>query len=95
MTVTDHTRATSDAAHSHGLAAPTPDASRADRPTSFDVDAFAMPTGREEDWRFSAVRDLAPVLKDVEAGGALNWDVPDLPDGVTLTDLDVARGVGS
>ncbi|WP_238581633.1 Fe-S cluster assembly protein SufD [Demequina aestuarii] len=90
MTVTDHTRATSDAAHSHGLAAPTPDASRADRPTSFDVDAFAMPTGREEDWRFSAVRDLAPVLADVEAGGTLDWSVPDLPEGVTLTDLDVA-----
>ncbi len=35
--------------------------SRADRPTSFDLDAIAVPTGREEDWRFTPmkrVRDL-------------------------------------
>ncbi|MFN3866453.1 MAG: Fe-S cluster assembly protein SufD [Demequina sp.] len=89
MTVTDHTRATADAAHTHGLGTPTPDASRADRPTSFDVDAFAVPTGREEEWRFSAIRDLAPVLQDVDAEGSLEWDVPELPEGVTLTDLDV------
>ena len=88
MTVTDHTQAKADEAHSHGLGTPTPDASRADRPVSFDVDAFGVPTGREEQWRFSAVRDLAPVFADEPVEGHLEWDVPDLPEGVTLTEID-------
>ena len=33
--------------------------SRAERLTSFDVADFALPTGREEEWRFSPVRGLA------------------------------------
>lgn len=34
-------------------------ASRADRPTSFDLAAIPVPTGREEDWRFTPVQELA------------------------------------
>ena len=52
---TDHSRATLAGAHSDGAI---PNASRADRPTSFDPDDFAVPTGREENWRFSPVRQL-------------------------------------
>ncbi|WP_062381352.1 Fe-S cluster assembly protein SufD [Demequina pelophila] len=84
MTVTDHSQATADKAHSHGII---PDASRADRPTSFDVDAFPVPSGREENWRFSAVRDLKPLFADEPVDGHLEWTVPDLPAGVTLAQV--------
>ncbi|WP_296664766.1 Fe-S cluster assembly protein SufD [Demequina sp.] len=88
MTVTDHSQATVDAAHTHGVGATVPDSSRADRRTSFDVDAFPMPTGREENWRFSAMRDLAPLFKDEAVDGRLEWTTSDLPAGVTLTQVD-------
>ncbi|WP_169746276.1 Fe-S cluster assembly protein SufD [Demequina flava] len=90
MTVTDHSRATADTAHSHGLGTPTPDASRADRPTSFEVSDFTVPGGREEEWRFSPLKDIKPMLADEATSGHLEWDVPELPAGVTLTDIDVA-----
>ncbi|GMA37362.1 hypothetical protein GCM10025876_35660 [Demequina litorisediminis] len=90
MTVTDHSRATADAAHTHGLGTPTPDASRADRPTSFEVDSFTVPTGREEEWRFSPTKALAPVFVDEAVDGHLEWDVPELPAGVTLTEVSTA-----
>lgn len=63
---TDHTRATADHAHSHGVAAP--ESSRASRPTSFDVADFPVPTGREEEWRFSPVDRLAPLFAADTAG---------------------------
>lgn len=58
---TDHSRASADQAHSHGVAA-VPEASRAARPTSFEVTDFTVPTGREEEWRFSPVDRLAPLF---------------------------------
>jgi Fe-S cluster assembly protein SufD len=84
LTLTDHTQATADAAHSHGIV---PDASRADRPTSFDVEAFPLPTGREENWRFSPVRELAPLFADEPAAGHLAWTTSELPAGVSLTQV--------
>ncbi|WP_029287634.1 Fe-S cluster assembly protein SufD [Cellulomonas sp. HZM] len=59
---TDHTRATADEAHTHGVGATVPEASRAARPTSFDVADFPVPTGREEEWRFSPIARLAPLF---------------------------------
>lgn len=91
MTVTDHTRATADAAHSHGTV---PALSRADRPTSFDVDVFPVPTGREENWRFSAVRDLAPLFVDAATDGSLDWSVAALPAGVTLGAVEASQAQG-
>jgi Fe-S cluster assembly protein SufD len=41
-----------------------PDQSRAARRRSFEVDAFALPTGREEEWRFTPVDRLGNVLSD-------------------------------
>ncbi|OLT19854.1 Fe-S cluster assembly protein SufD [Ornithinimicrobium sp. CNJ-824] len=41
-----------------------PDQSRAARTRSFDVDAFGLPTGREEEWRFTPVDRLGHVLSD-------------------------------
>lgn len=86
MTVTDHTRATADAAHSHGVGT-APDASRADRPTSFDPDVFGVPNGREEQWRFSALADLKPLLSLEGGDGHLTWDVPALPAGVSWVEV--------
>src|SRR5713101_4428849 len=42
--------------HSHG--AVVPQSSRAEWFTSFDVDAFEVPGGREEIWRFTPMRRL-------------------------------------
>ncbi|KQY43699.1 Fe-S cluster assembly protein SufD [Cellulomonas sp. Root137] len=58
---TDHSKATADGSHSHGVG-PLPEASRASRPTSFDVADFAVPNGREEEWRFAPVGRLAPLF---------------------------------
>ena len=43
-----------------------PDQSRAARTRSFDVEDFPVPTGREEEWRFTPVDRL---------GGVLRWSV--------------------
>lgn len=85
MTVTDHTRATSDAAHSHGQVVP--DASRADRPTSFDPEVFEVPNNRIEQWRFSALSDLKPVFALEGGEGHLTFDVPALPAGVEFVEV--------
>ncbi len=89
---TDHSRATADEAHSHGVGA-APETSRASRRTSFDVADFPPPSGREEEWRFSPVDKLAGVLADEPAGGHLTWTVPALPDGVTLTEVAADEAV--
>ncbi len=49
-----------------------PEVSRADRVRSRDVEDFAVPTGREEEWRFTPlhrVRALFDVVPAAEAGG--------------------------
>lgn len=84
---TDHSRARADEAHSHGVGAAAPESSRASRPRSFDVTSFPLPTGREEEWRFTPVDKLASVLADEPVDGHLTWTVPDLPAGVTLTEI--------
>lgn len=61
----------------------TPESSRGARATSFDVADFPMPTGREEDWRFTPVDRLTALLRDTHSGAHLAWDA-ELPDGVTL-----------
>jgi Fe-S cluster assembly protein SufD len=78
--------------HSHG--AGVPDASRAERTTSFDVADFPVPTGREEDWRFTPVDRLGVLLTEGPSEpGAVTVEVQ-APDGVTqrpaaTTDPDV------
>ena len=81
---TDHSRATLAGAHSDGAI---PNASRADRPTSFDPDDFAVPTGREENWRFSPVRQLKAMFANEGGEGHLAWETSSLPDGVTFTEV--------
>lgn len=43
--------------HSHGGAV-VPQSSRGERFTSYDVEAFEVPGGREEDWRFTPIKRL-------------------------------------
>ncbi len=59
---TDHSRATADGAHSHGVDGSGVQGSRADRVTSFDLDVIPVPSGREEEWRFSPVARIAPLF---------------------------------
>lgn len=88
---TDHSKATADGAHAHVYNGTTvPDKSRAERLTTFDAEAFGVPNGREENWRFSPVRDLAPVFALEGGQGHLAWDLPTLPAGVTFTEVSAA-----
>ncbi|MBL0885289.1 Fe-S cluster assembly protein SufD [Myceligenerans indicum] len=61
---TDHSRAVADGAHTHspGAASAAPQGSRAERLTSFSLDDIPVPTGREEEWRFSPVARIQPLF---------------------------------
>jgi len=72
-------------AHSHGGPAPT--GSPAERFTSADPDAFARPTGREEEWRFTPMRRVRQLLDGAPSQARLQWDT-DLPEGVELTSVE-------
>ncbi|MGH4013326.1 MAG: Fe-S cluster assembly protein SufD [Pseudonocardiaceae bacterium] len=72
------------AAHAHG--ADVPMVSRGQRFTSYDVDAFEVPTGREEDWRFTPLRRLRGLHKGVEATGTAQISVQP-PSGVTVEEV--------
>jgi Fe-S cluster assembly protein SufD len=61
--------------HSHGVGAVIPAASRASQFASFDVDAFEIPGGREEIWRFTPLKRLRDLHKGVEASGKATVDV--------------------
>jgi len=50
-------------AHTDSAAAYVPDQSRAERLTSYDVADFAVPGGREEEWRFTPVDRLAGLFQ--------------------------------
>ena len=72
-------------AHSHGGPAPT--GSPAERFTSTDPDAFGVPTGREETWRFTPMKRIRPLLDGAPSDAHLEWDT-DLPEGVELTRVE-------
>ncbi|WP_081633873.1 Fe-S cluster assembly protein SufD [Terracoccus sp. 273MFTsu3.1] len=82
------------AAHTDSAAAFVPDQSRAERTASFDVTAFPIPSGREEDWRFTPVKKLAGLLAE-GATGSLDWSTS-LPEGVTTSTItsEQAQGLG-
>ena len=91
---TDHSRAQADAAHSHGRGG-VPEASRAARLASFELADFPVPTGREEEWRFTPVDRLAPVLDPAGTGlaatGALVTVVNPPEVAVEIVGRDDAR----
>ncbi|MDP5182443.1 Fe-S cluster assembly protein SufD [Blastococcus sp. BMG 814] len=72
-------------AHSHGGSTPT--GSPAERFTSIDPDAFGVPTGREETWRFTPMKRLRPLLDGAPSDAHLTWTT-DLPEGVELTSVE-------
>lgn len=92
--------------HSHGVQVM---ASRAERLTSHDVADFALPNGREEEWRFTPVRELANLLADEPSDvGVLSVSVEgpkafvqgtlragEAPRGATLVPADRAAVVAS
>jgi Fe-S cluster assembly protein SufD len=64
--------------HSHGVVVP--DASRAEWFTSFDVNAFEVPTGREEIWRFTPMKRLAGLHSGAAATGKAGVEVDAAPE---------------
>jgi Fe-S cluster assembly protein SufD len=72
-------------AHSHGGPART--GSPAERFTSIDPDAFGMPTGREETWRFTPMKRMRALLDAAPSDAHPAWTA-DLPDGVELTRVE-------
>lgn len=80
----------SEGAHTHSAATMVPDQSRAERTASFDVHAFPVPNGREEEWRFTPVDRLGRFFRDEATGASLEW-APALPEGVTLTTMPVQQ----
>jgi Fe-S cluster assembly protein SufD len=67
-----------DHSHNHGV---TVMSSRAERLTSFDVADFALPTGREEEWRFTPVRGLANLFSDAATDGEAAVFTVEAPEG--------------
>lgn len=76
---TDHSRAAADGAHTHGTGG-TPQGSRAERVTSFDADVITVPSGREEEWRFSPVAKLAPLFAVDLASSGVQTTVVEAPE---------------
>ncbi|AEG44136.1 Fe-S cluster assembly protein SufD [Isoptericola variabilis] len=86
---TDHSRAVADGAHSHGVV---PAGSRAERLTSFDLADIPVPTGREEEWRFSPVPRLQPLFaEDLGVAGVRTTVVPAPEVKVEIVGRDDAR----
>jgi Fe-S cluster assembly protein SufD len=75
MTTTEQTP------HSHG--AVVPEASRAERFSSYDVEAFEVPGGREEIWRFTPMKRLRGLHEGVAATGEVTITYAAV-DGVTV-----------
>jgi Fe-S cluster assembly protein SufD len=88
MTVTEQANPTSaGAAKAHTDGQFVPDQSRAERLRSFDVADFAVPNGREEDWRFTPVDRLADLmLVEPSDEGAVLCELK-APEGVEALDL--------
>lgn len=58
--------------------------SPAERFTSRDPEAFPVPTGREEDWRFTPLRKLRPLFQPFQSQETFQLQ-RELPEGVTAT----------
>lgn len=82
-------------AHTHGGKV-VPEQSRAERRTSFDVADFVVPTGREEEWKFSPLEAFAPLFEVAPDGGGATATVEvSAPAGVehrTGTPTEIGAG---
>jgi len=80
----------SEHAHTDPVGAFVPDQSRAERKTSYDVADFPVPSGREEDWRFTPVDRLGSLLTPGPSDdGAVQCETS-APAGVELLDLPLS-----
>ena len=77
-------------AHTHSAETMVPDASRGERTRSWEVADFPVPTGREEDWRFTPVNRLTDLFAEDGTAGELRVE-HDLPKGVTRTTIPKAE----
>ncbi|WP_350276593.1 Fe-S cluster assembly protein SufD [Kribbella sp. HUAS MG21] len=75
--------ATGNKAHSHGPGSPVPLQARSERPTSYDVADFAVPNGREEEWRFTPVKQLKALFEDAAGTETPKIDASG-PEGVVI-----------
>ena len=73
-------------AHTHSAETMVPDASRGERTRSWEVADFPVPTGREEDWRFTPVNRLTDLFAEDGTTDELQVEHV-LPKGVTRTTL--------
>jgi len=80
-------------AHTDSVAAFVPDQSRAERRTSYDVADFAIPGGREEDWRFTPVDRLGGLFQvEPTDESRLTVDIS-APQGVEVSEATAADAV--
>ncbi len=70
-------------AHRHGAGAGQTSGSPAERFTSRNPDDFGVPTGREEEWRFSPLRKLRPLFQPFASEDTFRFET-ELPAGVTV-----------
>lgn len=90
---TDHSQAVLAGAHTDGRGVTKPEGSRADRATSFEVEHFAVPTGREEEWRFTPLKPLVPMFADAPGvADAVSVEVERV-EGISLGTLAAGEGV--
>ena len=95
MTLTQETarRRPGEAAHTDSAAAFVPDQSRAERKTSYDVADFAIPGGREEDWRFTPVDRLGGLFQvEPTDESRLTLDISG-PEGVEIGEAKAGDSV--
>jgi len=80
-------------AHTDSAAAYVPDQSRAERKTSYDVADFAVPGGREEDWRFTPVDRLGGLFQvEPTDESRLTLDISG-PEGVEIGEAKAGDSV--
>jgi Fe-S cluster assembly protein SufD len=81
--------------HSHDGGVPAQ--SRAERVSSFDPDDFAVPTGREEDWRFTPIDHLGALMAPAPSDEGAATVTVSGPEGVEHTEvsLDATRTGGA
>ena len=79
-------------AHTDSFAAFIPDQSRAERLTSYDAADFAIPGGREEDWRFTPVDRLGALFQaEPTDESRLTLDIT-APEGVQVSEAKIGDG---
>lgn len=89
MTTTDHSKAQLE---SEGIALPGERSgllSRATRHAAFGIDNHEIPTGREEEWRFASLRQLAPLFEARETHveeSVVSYEV-ESPEGLVVDSL--------